>query len=174
MNIDVNGYLLKGGVIAFPTDTVWGLGALPQFSNALFELKQRPRDKHFIIMSNTMENLGPWMKDFPAKAFELAKKYWPGPLTIIGNDDPTFGATRIPNHEIFQNLCGAITGHCLATTSANLSGMPPLNDAEAIRKTFPNIMVIDGDVPKKAKPSTIVKVTQNGIEILRRGSCILT
>jgi L-threonylcarbamoyladenylate synthase len=171
--MNINEHLLAGGAIAFPTDTVWGLGALPKFADVLFEIKQRPKDKHLIIMSDTLEHLRPWMRDFPPLAFELAEKYWPGALTIIGNDDPTFGAARIPDCKIFRDLCAEIDGHCLATTSANISGQPPLSDANAIRKAFPTVIVTDGEVPKDAPPSTVVRVAGNETEILRRGKCVL-
>ena len=73
----INQHLKNGGVIAFPTDTVWGLGALPNKTgaDALFEIKQRPREKHLIIMSDTLEHIKPYMKNYPRAAFDLAKKY---------------------------------------------------------------------------------------------------
>ena len=67
----LNEHLLSGGVIAFPTDTVWGLGALPTRAgaDAIFELKQRPKEKHLIIMSDSFEHIKQYMKDYPEKAF---------------------------------------------------------------------------------------------------------
>lgn len=70
----LNAHLDAGGVIAFPTDTVWGLGALPTRAgaDALFEIKQRPHEKHLIIMSDTLAHLRGYMADYPKIAFDLA------------------------------------------------------------------------------------------------------
>jgi len=110
----VNAHLASGGVIAFPTDTIWGLGALPNEmgANALYEIKQRPAEKRFQIMSDSLEHLKPHMTDWSPRAIELAEKYWPGALTIkYGPDAPTFGGLRIPDHAMFRNICKHIDGH---------------------------------------------------------------
>ncbi|MBO8407100.1 MAG: Sua5/YciO/YrdC/YwlC family protein [Proteobacteria bacterium] len=77
---ELNNHLKSGGVIAFPTDTVWGLGALPTRAgaDALFEIKRRPANKHLIIMSDNLAHIRPYMENYPARAFDLANKYWPG------------------------------------------------------------------------------------------------
>ncbi len=172
MNKDINDFLARGGVLAFPTDTVWGLGALPNElgANALFKIKKRPHEKHFTVMSNSLEKLAPYMNDFSKKAIELAQKFLPGQLTIIGNDDPVFGGIRIPKCKTFCDLCNEISGGCLATTSANLSGHPVLKTAQDIKETFPNVWIIDGKVPENAPPSTVIKVTGDKIAILRKGN----
>jgi L-threonylcarbamoyladenylate synthase len=190
----LNAHLAGGGVIAFPTDTVWGLGALPTETgrNAIFELKNRPSERFLIIMSDTIENLAPYMYCFSDKAIELGRRFWPGALTISGNPDPifdsvrvlpkptspdmisntrpVFGSVRIPNHPVFKELCENIDGHCLATTSANLSGRPLLKTADEIRETFPNIIVIeDGGITPAGLASTVIRVKGDDIEILRQG-----
>ena len=107
----LNNHLKSGGVIAFPTDTVWGLGALPTRTgaDALFEIKRRPANKHLIIMSDSFEHIKPHMANYPARAFELAQKYWPGALTIgvpvAGTDSMVFGGVRVPNYKPFMELC---------------------------------------------------------------------
>ncbi len=176
----LNTHLRNGGVIAFPTDTVWGLGALPtpMGANAIFEIKQRPTNKHLIIMSNKLQNLTPYMKHFPRHALDLAKKYWPGALTIgtpvSGNDTSVFGGVRVPNYKPFHDLCEIIDGHCLATSSANISGMPPLKNADDIRKQFPNIIVIDNQYQQMGNtPSTVVILDANKTIIARQGGVIL-
>ena len=72
----LNAHLKAGGVIAFPTDTVWGLGALPtrRGADALFEIKRRPHEKHLIIMSDSLTHIRPYMNGYPAAAFELAAR----------------------------------------------------------------------------------------------------
>ena len=173
----LNEHLSRGGVIAFPTDTVWGLGALPTRAgaDAIFELKQRPKEKHLIIMSDSFEHIKQYMKDYPAKAFELAQKYWPGALTIgvpvAETDSMSFGGVRVPNYKPFQELCAVIDGHCLATTSANISGQPPLQSAEEIQKQFPEIIVIDNAFDKMGgAPSTVAILTDNEVKIVRAGA----
>lgn len=173
----LNEHLSRGGVIAFPTDTVWGLGALPTRAgaDAIFELKQRPKEKHLIIMSDSFEHIQQYMKGYPAKAFELAEKYWSGALTIgvpvADTDSMSFGGVRVPDYKPFQELCSVIDGHCLATTSANISGQPPLNSADEIRKQFPEIIVIDNAFDKMGgAPSTVAILNDDEIKIVRQGA----
>ncbi len=177
----LNSHLNNGGVIAFPTDTVWGLGALPTRTgaDALFKIKKRPTNKHLIVMSDCLEHIMPYMQNFSPYAFNLAKKYWPGALTIgtqvSGNDISIFGGVRVPNYKPFHDLCAVITGHCLVTSSANISGMQPLNNATDIRKQFPNIIVIDNAYqPMGGAPSTVIVLDDNGkITTARQGAVIL-
>ncbi|MCQ2562421.1 MAG: L-threonylcarbamoyladenylate synthase [Alphaproteobacteria bacterium] len=177
---NLNKHLLSGGIIAFPTDTVWGLGALPTKAgaDALFEIKQRPHEKHLIIMSDSLEHISKYMQDYPQKAFELAKKHWPGALTIgisvADTDSMSFGAVRVPNYKPFQELCSVISGHCLATTSANISGCPVITTPEDIQKQFPNIIVINNAFDKMGgSPSTVVILNDNNINIVRQGGVVL-
>lgn len=173
----LNTHLNGGGVIAFPTDTVWGLGALPTRAGAaaLFEIKRRPHEKHLVIMSDSAEHIRPYMTNYPARAFDLANKYWPGALTIgipvSGSDTFVFGGVRVPNYPPFQDLCRVIDGHCLATSSANISGMPPLTSADEIRKVFPNIIVIDNAyMPMGGNPSTVAVLDGDKTIIARAGA----
>ena len=176
----LNEHLKNGGVIAFPTDTVWGLGALPnrRGADALFEIKKRPHEKHLIIMSDSAEHIKPYMSGYPTTAFDLAKKYWPGALTIgvpvADTDSMSFGAVRVPNYKPFMQLCSVIDGHCLATTSANISGQPTLTNADDIRKQFPNIIVIDNAFDKMGgAPSTVVILSDNKINVVRQGAVVI-
>jgi len=176
----INEHLKNGGVIAFPTDTVWGLGALPNRAgaDALFEIKHRPHEKHLIIMSDSLEHIKPYMSDYPEIAFNLGKKYWPGALTIgipvADTDSMSFGAVRIPNYKPFHELCSVIDGHCLATTSANISGQPTLTNADDIKKQFPNIIVVDNAYDKMGgAPSTVVILSDNKINVVRQGAVVI-
>ncbi|MBD5400516.1 L-threonylcarbamoyladenylate synthase [bacterium] len=173
----LNAHLAAGGVIAFPTDTVWGLGALPTRAGAaaLFEIKRRPHEKHLIIMSDSVAHIRPYMTGYPPRAFELANKYWPGALTIGvpvgGSDTFVFGGVRVPAYRPFQDLCAVVDGHCLATSSANISGMPPMQSAAEIRKTFPDIIVIDNAYqPMGGQPSTVVVLDGDKTTIARAGA----
>ena len=176
----LNKHLKNGGVIAFPTDTVWGLGALPNQTgaDALFEIKQRPHEKHLIIMSDCLEHIQKYMSGYPDIAFDLAKKYWPGALTIgvpvQDTQTMSFGAVRVPNYKPFQDLCSVIDGHCLATSSANISGQPVLTNPDAIRAQFPDIIVIDNAYDKMGgKPSTVVILENNKMNIVRQGAVVI-
>ncbi len=177
----LNAHLDAGGVIAFPTDTVWGLGALPTRAgaDALFETKQRPHEKHLIIMSDSLAHLRGYMTGYPEIAFDLAEKYWPGALTlgvpVADTDTMSFGGVRVPNYNPFHDLCAVVRGHCLATTSANISGMPPLTTAAEIRAQFPEIIVIDNAyAPMGGAPSTVAILTGgNEIKIVRAGAVII-
>lgn len=173
----LNEHLSHGGVIAFPTDTVWGLGALPtrKGADAIFELKHRPKEKHLIIMSDSFEHIKKYMTNYPDKAFKLAQKYWPGALTIgipvAETDSMSFGGVRVPNYKPFQELCSVIDGHCLATTSANISGQPPLTSAEEIQKQFSDIIVIDNAFDRMGgAPSTVAILNDLEINIVRQGA----
>lgn len=174
----LNAHLDAGGVIAFPTDTVWGLGALPTRAGAeaLFEIKQRPHEKHLIIMSDTLAHLRGYMADYPKIAFDLAARHWPGALTlgvpVADTDTMSFGGVRVPNYKPFHDLCAVVRGHCLATTSANISGTPPLDNADAIRAQFPNIIVVDNAyAPMGGAPSTVAILTGgNEIRVVRAGA----
>lgn len=173
----LNAHLKAGGVIAFPTDTVWGLGALPtrRGADALFEIKRRPHEKHLIIMSDSVAHIRPYMNGYPAAAFELAARYWPGALTlgvpVAGADTFVFGGVRVPAYKPFQDLCAVIDGHCLATSSANISGMEPLKTAAEIRATFPDIIVIDNAYEKMGgRPSTVAILDGDKITVARQGA----
>lgn len=178
----LNEHLARGGVIAFPTDTVWGLGALPTRSgaDAIFEIKHRPKQKHLIIMSDSFEHIKKYMTAYPKKAFELAEKYWPGALTIgvpvAETDSMAFGGVRVPNYKPFQELCSVIDGHCLATTSANISGQPPLTSVADIQTQFPDIIVIDNAKNEiRGEPSTVAILDKDGkVNVVREGAVKLT
>ena len=131
----LNEKLKQGGVISFVTDTVWGVGCLPDSEKGvenIYELKNRDRSKPLILMSDKVENLLPYVKDIPPHAHELMEKHFPGALTLIfekSDKTPDYVTSfkntvgiRVPNNPFFKSLCEVIDGHVLATTSANLSG----------------------------------------------------
>ncbi|MCI1273715.1 MAG: threonylcarbamoyl-AMP synthase [Clostridiaceae bacterium] len=130
--------LENDGVIAFVTDTVWGLGCLPKSEKAvkkIYEIKKREPQKPLILMSNEVYNLIEYVKQpIPQPAQKLIKQYFPGALTVVLNKSketpdfvtsnmPTVGI-RVPNNKIFAEICEITPGHVLATTSANLSHQP--------------------------------------------------
>ncbi len=185
----LNKTLENGGVIAFVTDTVWGLGCLPDNKKAvekIYEIKNRDTSKPLILMSNKTENLLPYIKELPSKAEELINKYFPGALTIVSeksNKTPDFITSgkntvgiRVPDNKFFQALCYNITGHVLATTSANLSNHPSSKTYEEALNSIGNLVDIifhDHGYVCQGRESTVADIKENEVRILRQGSIFI-
>ena len=182
----LNNTLKNGGVIAFVTDTVWGLGCLPTSKKGIdriYEIKGRDRTKPLILMSNDISKLSPYVKDIPKNAQELISKYFPGALTLvlekssltedyITSNKNTVGI-RVPNNEFFKYLCSIIDVGVLGTTSANLSEHPSSKTYEEAKKSIGNLVDYvfeDYGYTCKGKESTVVLVTADSYKILRQGS----
>ena len=177
--------LQNGGVIAFVTDTVWGLGCLPDNIdgvNKIYEIKKRERQKPLILMSNEIYNLLEYVKPIPKLGQILIKKYFPGGLTIVTeksektSDYITSGMStvgiRVPNNETFKKICEIVPGHVLATTSANLSHQPSaLTYEQALENMNGLADLIIPDYGKEAKgiESTVAGVAGNELRIYRQG-----
>jgi len=173
------------GVITFVTDTVWGLGCLPSSEKAvkkIYEIKKREAKKPLILMSNDVENLKPYVKEINLKAKELIKKHFPGALTLVLEksektpDHMTSGfntvGIRVPDNEVFKEICESITGNVLATTSANLSNEPSAKTYEqAIESVGDEVSLIIEDFGQVAKglESTVALINVGGVKILRKG-----
>ena len=185
----INEVLKNGGVIAFVTDTVWGLGCLPDNKKAvdrIYEIKDREKEKPLILMSDKTENLIPYVKDFSAAAKELVNKYFPGALTIVSEksdltpDYITSGKNtvgiRVPDNVFFKKLCSVVTGHVLATTSANLSHHSSSKTYEEAKNSIGNLVDIvfeDYGYKCAGMESTVVLANENGIKVLRQGSIVI-
>ena len=185
----INKILKNGGVIAFVTDTVWGLGCLPnneQAINKIYEIKGRDRTKPLILMSNKVENLFPYVQNFSINAKNLIQKYFPGALTIVTEKSELtpFSVTsnkntvgiRVPNNKFFQELCSIIDGNVLATTSANLSNHPSSKSFEEAKNSIGNLVdIVFEDYGYKCDglESTVVLAIDDNIKILRQGSILL-
>lgn len=187
---NVNEVLKNDGVIAFVTDTVWGLGCLPSSKTAvskIYDIKKREAKKPLILMSNEVYNLFEYIKFPIAKEAQiLMKKYFPGALTLVLDksektpDYITSGmktvGVRIPDNETFTEICSKIEGHVLATTSANISGEPPaLNYEEAIKYIGDKVDLVIRDCGCKArgKASTVVGFKEEKIVVYRQGDIVL-
>lgn len=177
--------LTNGGVIAYVTDTVWGLGCLPDNQKAvkkIYEIKKREPQKPLILMSNEVYNLLPYVKHIPKTGQKLIKKYFPGALTIvtyksdltpeyITSGMQTVGI-RVPDNQVFQEICSIIPNHVLATTSANLSHQP---SAKTYRQALENmtgladIVIPDYGYEAKGLESTVVGVMNDELRIFRQG-----
>jgi L-threonylcarbamoyladenylate synthase len=181
--------LENGGVITYVTDTVWGLGCLPDNEQAvkkIYEIKKREAQKPLILMSNEIYNLLDYVKPIPKIGQILIKKYFPGALTIvteksdktpdyITSNMPTVGI-RVPDNEIFRQICEIIPNHVLATTSANLSHQPSAKTYEQALENMTglaDIIIPDYGFDAKGLESTVVGVMNNELRIFRQGEIVL-
>ncbi|MCY3632712.1 MAG: L-threonylcarbamoyladenylate synthase [bacterium] len=155
--------LRAGRAVIIPTDTVYGLAALPENVDLLFELKQRPPDKAVAILVARPADAEHLFDPLPATR-RLMEACWPGALTIVQDG---YGV-RCPDHPLVQALAAAVGP--IATTSANLSGQPTPHTAAEAAAPFPAVqLVVDGG-RLEAPASTVVEVTEDGLTILRQGS----
>ena len=181
----INTLLKNGGLIAFPTDTVWGIGCLPTHPQAvekIYELKGRDKNKPLILMSHKLDFLKPYTHHpFPKIAEKLAQQHWPGALTLVlekSNQTPDYITAnlntvgiRIPNSLLFQEICHHIDGHVLATTSANLSGKEPATNYHEALEAIGNKVdfVLFGHEGNSKKSSTVVGFDNENPIIFRQG-----
>lgn len=176
--------LNDGGIIAYPTETFYGLGARFDKEDALkkiYELKKRPTEKAMPLIIGNRGMLSEIAKSINDTASALMDNFWPGPLTIIFNAKKglspylTAGtnkiAVRIPG-ESFALYLVREAGFPITSTSANISKMPPADDAETVLKYFGESidMIIDSGKTPGGLPSTIVDVTGHKIKIIRDGA----
>ena len=155
--------LRSGRAVIVPTDTVYGLAALPENVDLLFELKQRPIDKAVAILVARPADAEKLFDPLPATR-RLMENCWPGALTIVQDGC----GVRCPDHPLAQALAAAVGP--IATTSANLSGQPTPDTAAEAAAAFPAVqLVIDGG-KLQSPPSTVVEVTEAGLSILRQGA----
>lgn len=178
--------LTNGGVIAYVTDTVWGLGCLPNNESAvkkIYEIKKREAQKPLILMSNDIYPLLDYVKPIPKIGQVLIKKYFPGALTIVTDKSentpdyitssmPTVGI-RVPDNEVFREICEIIPGHVLATTSANLSHQPSAKTYEQALENMSglaDLIIEDYGYVAKGLESTVVGVINNELRIFRQGA----
>ena len=177
--------LRKGNVIAFPTETVYGLGAdisCPQAIQKIFDIKGRPPDHPLIVHFFRSAELEFWAKNIPAAALILAKHFWPGPLTLIlpksrhiplsvtGGQD-TVGL-RIPSHPVALGLLEELGSYkAIAAPSANRFGFVSPTSSDHVKKEFGDRIdiILDGGSCEIGLESTIVSCIDKEVVILRPG-----
>lgn len=175
--------LKQGGVVAIPTETVYGLAADATNDSALkqiFAIKQRPADHPLIVHIGAMSQVSDWATSFPEVARALATAFWPGPLTlvlpaqphvsrVVRGDEPTV-ALRVPNHPVALALLTQ-GGLSVAAPSANLfTQLSPTTAAHVEAGLGEAIPVLDGGACQVGIESTIVSVTGDGQwQLLRPG-----
>jgi len=173
--------LRAGGLVAFPTDTVYGIGALAFDSDAvesIYTAKERPIEKAIPILVGEIKDTEKVASNFPYTARLLASRFWPGPLTCIVPKKPTLPdvvsssstiGVRMPDHAIARILL-RFAGP-MAVTSANISGKEsPVNAQEVYEQLNGRIeLIIDGGETPGGIPSTLVDCTTSQPTILREG-----
>jgi L-threonylcarbamoyladenylate synthase len=181
-SIDVASEMVRrGGTVAYPTDTVYGLGCDPFNPDALERLvgvKERESKPISVICANEEEAAS--LVRLSARALALAHRYWPGPLTIVAplkrevpallNQGTRWLGVRVPDDRTALALAsgcgGVITG-----TSANLSGRPPARSAGDVAESLGDRIdaILDGG-GRRGPESTVVRVEEEAVEVLRRGA----
>lgn len=180
--------LSEGGVVVVPTDTVYGLAALPTFPDAIgriFEMKNRSREVELPLIIGDVAQLEQLGVLVPPAGQRLIEAFWPGALTVIFGFDDRRGqsqdarpgwlagraevAVRLPDHRFLQQL--AVKVGPLAVTSANLHGQPTATDAQAAVESLTDLpdVVVDGG-SLTATPSTLVNVRLSPARVEREGT----
>ena len=188
---DAAGVLLTGGLVAFPTETVYGLGADACNAAAvarIYSVKGRPVDHPLIVHVASMDGLGDWAREVPEYAISLARAYWPGPMTLVvrrsdlAGDFLTGGqetvGVRVPNHPVALGLLEAFAaagGKGVAAPSANRFGNVSPTSAQAVAAELGNYLtdgdqILDGGACDVGVESTIIDCTGDLPKILRPGA----
>jgi len=188
---DAAAVLIAGGLVAFPTETVYGLGA--DACNAasiarIYSVKGRPADHPLIVHVASMDGLGDWASDVPAYAIALARDFWPGPMTLVvrrsdlAGDFVTGGqdtvGVRVPNHPVALGLLVAFVaagGKGVAAPSANRFGNVSPTNAQAVVGELGDYLadgdqILDGGPCDVGVESTIIDCTGDLPKILRPGA----
>lgn len=176
--------ILRGEVVAMPTDTLYGLAVDP-FSHAavsrIFSLKGRPEKNPLPLVANDHAQIHEWLGDLTPLGYLLAQHFWPGPLTLIvrgpltldhrvSSETHTVGV-RVPDHEVTRALCRA-AGRPLTATSANPTGTPATGDPDIVASVLGKDLgvLLDGGFCRGGAPSTMVDVTRSTPHLVREGA----
>ena len=183
--------LLEGNLVAFPTETVYGLGADALNNQAvarIYEVKGRPADHPLIVHLHSMQAMGQWVDDVPEYAIDLARDFWPGPMTLIfkrsslAQDFITGGqdtvGIRVPDHVVALALLEAfhnLGGRGVAAPSANRFGQVSPTTAKAVSDELSQFLnaedqIMDGGPSAVGVESTIIDCTGELPRILRPGA----
>lgn len=169
------GLLREGGLVAFPTETVYGLGANwlnPQAVERLYEVKGRPRNKALTIHVATLDYVNEFAGEINVQARSLMARFWPGPLTLVlpRPGGGTLGF-RMPDHPVALALIRA-AGVPVVAPSANRAGEPPPVNAEQVKQVFDGAIegIVDGGPTAVGRESTVLDLSGPHPTILREGA----
>jgi L-threonylcarbamoyladenylate synthase len=170
----------QGTPVAFPTESFFGLAVRADDESAirhLFQIKQREAGKPIALIAADLQQVKKFFVMSKAEV-QLARKHWPGPLTILLKPKATIQAkalgaqkigVRVPAHAVARRLAARAAAPITAT-SANISGQPPTKSARQLKHDFPDILIVPGRCGRQSKPSTIIDVRQSTIHVIRQGS----
>jgi L-threonylcarbamoyladenylate synthase len=174
-----------GGVVAIPTDTLYGFAVDPFNPIAVervFELKGRGVERPLPLVAADAAQVREWIGELPALAARLVEQFWPGPLTLLMRGPDTLApgvmsdrgtvGIRVPAHGVPRALCAAC-GRPLTATSANISGAPPTGDPNSVAEQFRDSgldLLLDSGPTPGGRPSTIVDVTGHQPQLIRAGA----
>jgi tRNA threonylcarbamoyl adenosine modification protein (Sua5/YciO/YrdC/YwlC family) len=168
----------EGGLVAFPTETVYGIAVNLRDEDAmrrLQRLKGRPGDKPITVHLPDPEALGPYVREVPRAAWKLARHFWPGPLSIVMTDKMGRATGfRVPDHDACRLFLRAAACK-VGGTSANVSGDVPASSADQVLEHFDGLVdiVIDGGPARHSEASTVVRTRDaesgGSVDILREG-----
>lgn len=165
----------RGGLVAFPTETVYGLAAdatNPKAIERLSHVKGRPPDKPYSLHLHDATQIAQFVSSVPPLAEQLMRRFWPGPLTIVmlGKDGKRVGF-RVPDHPVARAFLQACAVPVVAP-SANRSGSPPPTDAQEVLAALDGALdcVLDAGPTRMGRESTVVEVADGRVVILREGA----
>jgi L-threonylcarbamoyladenylate synthase len=179
---EIGEMIKKGGVIVYPTDTVYGIGGNPFLEDVVIRIKniKQREEKAMPILVSSLEKAKE-IAYFNDLSLKIANTFWPGPLTIVLKTKVKFSphltggrdsiGLRIPNHELALKIIEA-SGGALIGTSANISGRPPAISIEDLDEKIRSSvdLIIDGGKCYLGKPSTVIEVIDAKIKIIRIGA----
>ena len=176
--------LKGGGLVAYPSDTVYGLGAAASDERAVaraFAVKGRLSEKALPLLLADVDDMTPLCAEVPPIAKLLTERFWPGPLTVVLRRSPSFQspalgggdsvALRVPDHFFLRQLIRAL-GEPITGTSANRSGRPSCRTAREVQRQLGNAvdLIIDGGSSRVGQESTVVDITLDHPKIVRGGA----
>jgi len=174
--------LKTGGIVAFPTDTFYGLGVNPYNRNAvdkIYKIKGRDPEKPLLLLIDSISKLENLVQEPSAACIKLMKTFWPGPLTLLFKPKPSsihenisadLIGIRQPGNPVTRNILSALD-HPLTAPSANISGDNPATTAQQTQDIFGEKveLILDAGECKGGKPSTVINATNNSARLIRAG-----
>ena len=174
--------LKGGGVIAFPTDTFYGLGANPYNTkavNKIYAIKGRNPNKPLLLLIDSIKKLDDLAEEISEAATKLIESFWPGPLTMLFKPKSTIPKNittgligiRQPGNPITHKILAELS-FPLTAPSANISGEAPTTSAEQVRSSLGSKvdLILDAGICKGGEPSTLVDTTQTPVRLIRAGA----
>ena len=177
-------WILAGGIVAIPTDTLYGLAVDPYNADAvrrLFDVKGRPSERGVPLIAADAAQVASGMIALSALALRLAERFWPGPLTVVVPAPPALAAAvtggtgtiaiRVPADEVARRIC-RMAGRPITATSANISGAAATPDPDEVERTLGDRidLLIDTGNTRGGPPSTIVDATSAEPRLVRAGA----